>query len=196
MASTSIPPLRLTLTKDLPPNEIPSTLRFLYAACRLDGTCIGWLPFQAYDVRHAQGKILVLHNNDDLVGFVMFSGNLFFCEMRCLQIWIRKDARLLLHGRALIDELDRLSWPAGYRTLRLWCAIDLAANIFWTALGFRYRGWRYSPGKTDRRHVLWMRKISPPSRPLFQSQTWPQLALHPATLSSNRNQIAAAADKE
>lgn len=132
-------------------------------------------------MRHEQGKIVVLHNNDDLVGFAMFSPNLLYAEMRILQIWIRDDARLILHGRALIDDISARSWPQGIRTLRLWCATDLAANLFWKALGFRYRGWRFGSGGSKRRHVLWMRRVNPPLSSLERMPPAPQVERIPPT---------------
>jgi len=183
---TAIDPTQDTLkvcsTRELEKeNDRRAALLFCYSACRLDGHCLGWMPKQAYDVRHDQGRILVLHNNDDLVGLCMWSTNLR--EMRCLQIWIRQDARMILHGKKLIHELEKLARQHGCCRLRLWCAIDLPANLFWHALGFRYHGWRWGRAKNSRRHALWIRRINPTAWELEPSplqdalQSPPPLAL-------------------
>lgn len=150
--------LTLALTNDLYPTAAATVLKFCYGACRIDGECLGWMPRAAYDAYHARGKILALWNNNDLVGFVVFSANLG--ELRCLQVWVRRDARLILHGRALVDELERRARKAGCFRLRLWCAIDLAANMFWSALSFQNIGWRWGRGKKSRRHLLWVRPLN------------------------------------
>lgn len=150
------------LTQDLDDNRRRQALTFCYSASRIDGHSIGWMPRVGYDKRHEWGDLLVLFNNDDLVGFCMMSKLSTFQELRCLQIWVRPDARMILHGRKLIDTLNQIANERGALVLRLWCAEDLPANLFWKALGFRYRGWRYGHNKTGRRHALWMRRVAPP----------------------------------
>jgi len=169
-------------------------LNFCYSACRIDGECLGWLPKPAYDQAHIQGRIVVCFNNDDLVGFVLWSCNT--AELRCLQVWVRRDARLLLHGRALITWLDAEGRSRTAYRLRLWCAIDLAANHFWKALGFRYLGWRWGRAKNSRRHALWVRPINetpfptrtPPIDP-------PPIALAPPTLPTTHQAAEPAAHR-
>lgn len=158
MHPTSNTPLRLSLTNELFPSAAAPVLTFCYSACRIDGHCLGWLPRAAYDEAHRTGRILALWNNDDLVGFCLFSTNLH--ELRCLQIWIRRDARLMVHGRALIDNLEARAKKAGCFRIRLWCAIDLEANMFWRALHFRPICWRWGRTPHGRRHVLWARPIT------------------------------------
>lgn len=160
-----MPPTQETLTVERS-IDITSSLRrrqllsFCYSACRIDGECLGWLPKMAYDQAHQQGRIAAVYNNDDLVGFALWSVD---CgQLRCLQVWVRRDARLLLHGKALVDFLDATARQLRCHVLRLWCAIDLAANHFWKALGFRYRGWRWGRAKNSRRHALWSRSVNCP----------------------------------
>lgn len=152
--------LRLELTINLSETERSAALLFCYSASKLDANSIGWLPKAAYNNRHERGELLTLFNNSDLVGFVLMSRPSPYGELRCLQIWVRRDARMLIHGRALIDELERIGHERHCWLLRLWCAEDLAANLFWEALGFDKRGWRQGPAKVSRRHNLWVRRIN------------------------------------
>lgn len=125
-----------------------------------DGHCIGFLPHGAYDDARNHNRLFSLFRNDDRVGFILWSANTTR-EVRILQIWVRTDARLIEHGRALIDHLEmqharRLhAWQ-----LRAWVAEDLAANAFWPQIGFLYRGWRWGPARHARRHNLWTRPIT------------------------------------
>ena len=150
-----------TLTRDLDEKKQREALLFCYSGSKLDANSIGWLPKGAYDNRHDRGEILTLHRNDDLVGFVLMSRPSPYGELRCLQIWVRRDARMILHGRALINKLEEIGRLRHCSCLRLWCAQDLAANLFWATLGFSRRGWRWGPAKVPRRHNLWWRAISP-----------------------------------
>jgi len=182
--------LRLALTNELFPNAAQHVLTFCYSACRLDGHALGWLPIAAYNEAHAFGRILALWNNDDLVGFCLFSTHQL--ELRCLQIWIRRDARLMVHGRALIDDLERRAQRAGCFRIRLWCAIDLEANLFWRALHFRPITWRWGRARHGRRHVLWVRPITQPLGSTPQPVWRPADALAHTTPRSSLLQTSAA----
>lgn len=126
-----------------------------------DGNAIGFLPHGAYHDATRHGRLFSLLRNNDRVGFLMWSTNAIR-ECRILQIWVRRDARLIEHGRALIDHLENEharrmhSW-----ILRAWVAEDLAANLFWPQIGFTKIGWRWGPAKRARRHNLWVRIVTP-----------------------------------
>lgn len=167
--------LEIKRTLELTGERLRQTMSFIYSASRLDGNMIGWMPYQAYDTRHAQGRLIALWNNNDLVGFLMWSPNQLG-EIRILQIWVRADARMILHGRALVNWLDHEAQKTGHQVIRLWCAVDLAANLFWPAVGFRYRCWRWGTGKKSRRHALWWRTITPRAVWLPQSEQPPTSA--------------------
>lgn len=132
-------------------------LKLAMHAVRVDTYSIGWLPYPAYERRHEQGRVFAVSNNAEFVGFALWSPNYEDLELRILQIWIRGDARLLLHGRALTTAVCSEAAGLGLVRIRLWCAEDLAANLFWEALGFDCRGWRHGRGRWDasRRHRLW-----------------------------------------
>lgn len=89
------PTLKLTLTNEISNEKARQVLLFCYSACRVDDHALGWLPKSAYDHRHQSGNLLALWNNDDLVAFTMF----FFRNTECkiYQIWVRQDARQILH---------------------------------------------------------------------------------------------------
>lgn len=130
-----------------------------------DGHCIGFLPHGAYHDATTNGRLFSLFRNGDRVGFLLWSANQLR-ECRVLQIWVRQDARLIEHGRALIDHLQNAharklhAWQ-----LRAWVAEDLAANLFWPQIGFELRGWRWGPAKRSRRHNLWTRSLVPTPSP-------------------------------
>lgn len=124
-----------------------------------DGHCIGFLPHGAYHDATKSNRLFSLFRNDDRVGFILWSANQLR-ECRILQIWIRRDARLIEHGRALVEHLEEAharklhAWQ-----LRAWVAEDLEANLFWPQIGFTKHGWRWGPAKKARRHNLWCRPV-------------------------------------
>ena len=125
-----------------------------------DGNAIGFLPWGAYEDASRNNRLYSLFRNGDRVGFVLWSANQQR-EIRILQIWVRKDARLIEHGRALVEHLHNTharrlhAWQ-----LRAWVAEDLAANLFWPQIGFSRVGWRWGPARRSRRHNLWLRPIT------------------------------------
>lgn len=170
MTQDAIPPvdptsdtLVCTLTRDLPVPTRDRAISFCATAWKGDrhtgANAIGFLPTAAYLARDEAGELITLFNNADLVAFCMLSKVSPYRELRCLQIWVRPDARMILHGRALIENLNELALERGATVLRLWCAEDLAANLFWKQMGFRYRGWRWGQHKKARRHALWCRRV-------------------------------------
>lgn len=179
--STTSDTLLCCLSNALNTRQQIEALTFCYSASRIDGYCIGWIPRAAYDVRHVLGELLVLYNNEDLVGFVMMSKVNYLQELRCLQVWVRRDARMILHGRKLIDTLTQIGKQRGATLLRLWCAEDLAANIFWQQIGFQKKGWRYGPATRARKHNLWVRPINPQPTSLAQLDSQPRDESGPPT---------------
>lgn len=150
--------LTVRLTLDLPPDRQTEALLICGHAVRADGDSIGWLPWQAYTMRHERRELIVAHRNGDLVGFVLMS-TVIQGELRCLQVWVRRDARLLIHGRALVTRLEQLGIERGAHVLRCWVAEDLAANFFWTAIGFKKKCWRWGSGRSQRKQFLYTRPI-------------------------------------
>lgn len=147
------------LTRDLPSSRSSEALRFCYSASKIDADSIGWLPRQAYDTRHTAGELLVLFNNEDLVAFILMSKPSPYQEMRCLQIWVRPDARVILHGRTILQKLEQLAVSRGCICCRCWCAQDLPSNLFWAAMGWQKKTWRLGPARNARRHNLWLKDI-------------------------------------
>jgi len=158
--------LSIEHTRDMQPWMHDETMLFAYDACRIDGECIGWLPRVAYDQADQAGRLFALRNNGDLVGIMLFGLNAH--SIKCYQIWVRRDARLIEHGQALVEHAEKIGQKLHKQLLSLWCAEDLPANHFWKSLGFRWQTWRWGSAKQPRRHALW-------TRPLLRSREGPLL---------------------
>lgn len=141
----------------LPWQRAREALLACYESHRVDGHCLGWLPRSAYNARHQEGQIYTCHNNGDHVGHCMWQSHDQIAKI--YMTWVRPDARLILHGRALVNAIEKTAALRGCKILSLWCAEDLAANYFWRALGFLNPSWRWGRGHTPRKHLLWRRPI-------------------------------------
>lgn len=160
--AASSPNVTVRSTLDLNATRQTEVLAFAFNACKIDGHCLGWLPRKAYVGSHEAGRMICCHNNNDLVGYMIFGFDLY--DMRVYHTWVRRDARLILHGRAMVEHCNALAFQKGAANIALWCAEDLPANIFWGALGFINTNWRWGKAKKPRRHLGWQRPVYDPRR--------------------------------
>lgn len=168
------PGIEVVKTLDLDARRQTELLAFAVGSTRIDGQCIGWLPTAAYVGAHEQGRIIACYNNADLVGYILWGAN--NGVIRCFVVWVRRDARLLVHGKALVSAIGDEGLRRGCSRIELWCAIDLAANLFWAALGFERICWRWGKAKRARKHWLWRHRLSRPDEPLSRDELLPSAA--------------------
>ena len=169
------PGVQVCKSLDLPPRLQTELLTFAISSTRVDAQCIGWLPAAAYVGAHEQGRIVACYNNSDLVGYILWGANNGI--IRCFVVWVRRDARLLIHGKALVAAIGNEGLRRMCTRIELWCAVVLAANLFWRAIGFERVCWRWGPAKKSRRHWLWRRRITDAQPP--QPHSDPQLSVAP-----------------
>lgn len=155
-------PIKVVASHLLEEKEQTELLAFASSSFRKDGNCIGWLTTAAIVGAHEQHRIVACYNNADLVGYIIWGESRGI--IRCFVVWVRNDARLIIHGRSLVDWITKEGARRGSVRVELWCAVDLAANMFWAALGFERVCWRWGRGKRSRRHWLWRLPISPAER--------------------------------
>ena len=121
----------------------------------LDTNAVGWLPTSVFDGREKTNEITAVYRDGDLVGWLLRGESYARKVMKIYQIWVRPDARILEHGRALIEQLSQIATTARCPTLEAWVAEDLAANYFWNAIGFTRGVWRWGRGESLRRIYRW-----------------------------------------
>ena len=78
-------------------------------------------------------KLFVCVENNDLVGFVMFSYGKY---SKVNQICIQEDARLIDRGRALLSAGISHGNLRGIEDFSCGCADDLPSNFFWKQMGW------------------------------------------------------------
>lgn len=114
-------------------------LRFILGEMAKATNALGFIPRAGVE-RHAKRKrAAIVERNDDRLGYAIFSLSRQRPTVTINQCYVRADARLIEHGRALVSAL-REKWP--HRRLQCSCAADLAAVIFWSQLGFTRAGVR------------------------------------------------------
>lgn len=144
-----------------PHDQLRQMILFVGSAAKTDSWSIGFLPYPVYEAAHASGRLITLKRNNELCGFILFSLN-DYKECRILQIWVRADARIIEHGRALIAWLEeKIARPRNCWCLRCWVAVDLPSNLFWHAIDFTNPSWRWGPAVNPRQHRLWIKRLHP-----------------------------------
>lgn len=94
---------------------------------------LGFIPNDGVRRAYEEGKLLICENNGDRVGYTIFTAQHSRDIIKIQQLYVRDDARLLHHGRCLIEAV-----ASRFPTSALQAKVrdDLPANIFWEALDF------------------------------------------------------------
>lgn len=180
-------------TLALQPYQLHEVLTLADRSSLVDGHCLGWVPRAQLRGIHDEGRMLSVWNNDDCVGWIAWA--ISRGEMRIHYTWVRLDARLIMHGRALVDHVEYIARQHRLATIGLWCAVDLAANEFWSALGFQRINWRWGRAKKSRRHWQWRRPVVTSTEALQQVEVSPSFALGQPTLPVSLPASAPEGDK-
>ena len=118
---------------------------YIVALANKESFCLGFIPKPAYEAAitgcktgkrwstTCNDKIFMCVENDDLVGFVMFS---YGKVAKCNQICIQQDARLIERGRALLSAAVSHGNLRGIEDFACGCADDLPSNFFWQQMGW------------------------------------------------------------
>jgi hypothetical protein len=124
---------------------------YIVSLANKESLCLGFIPKMAYEAAitgHKSGKrwsttcndkIFMCIENNDRVGFVMFS---YGKISKCNQICIQSDARMLERGRALLSAAIAHGNLMGIQDFGCGCANDLASNFFWGQMGWVLAGER------------------------------------------------------
>lgn len=183
--------IKWSLVRDLPSRRQVEALAWITAASRERRQSIGFVP-RAGVIRACElGRLGLLTNNDDCVGFLLYGPSR--TSAKVYQIWVRPDARMIVHGRAMIDALTHWARLRGLMRLSLWCAIDLPSSLFWEALGFARVAERVGSRRTGRRHARWVRSTIPVLATQFQDDASAQAGNGPDALLSSQTAAEAEA---
>lgn len=148
--------LSVAIARTLPERSQDELRKQWIHAVNRDTNSIGWLPTQAWDTRHDRGDTYSIHRNDDLVGWSMAAKSPQRGVMKIYQIWVRPDARILEHGRALTAYIGEKAFQQRCWRIEAWVAEDIDANFFWPQVGFQRTVWRWGRGDHPRKLHLWI----------------------------------------
>jgi hypothetical protein len=141
---------------------------FLDHLQRKHHAAIGFLSRAALREAIARRRVLLALENGEPAGYLYGTAPYQRREDVAIifQAAICYDARRRLLGTALVEAFtDRLS--AEVAQLCLWCASDLDANLFWSALGFSAVATRAGARSTGRTHIFWCRRLAAMSDPFW-----------------------------
>jgi hypothetical protein len=115
---------------------IDDDLKYMMSLQRANRESIGGLPAPALQERINRGAAFLGLINDDPVSYLL-------CDhrrdiLRIPQACVQYDARRREYGQQLVSAA--LTYYSPFTEIRLRCAADLEANMFWRALGFQCVG--------------------------------------------------------
>lgn len=111
---------------------VPADADFVMALQRANRESVGGLPRPAIEARLGRGTLLLGLLNEDPAGYLMYdvSDGLLRIPQACIQY----DARRRRYGEALVARM--LGDNPDVTEIRLRCAADVDANLFWRDMGF------------------------------------------------------------
>jgi hypothetical protein len=134
--------VRFATLKDLP---------YIIDLSKKESQSIGFIPKMAYESAitgikkgdrwsdKCNDKIWVCDCNGDLVGFVLASFgqyNAVWKYGKIAQICLQVDARLMLRGKLLLDNVIEYAKIIYTHSFSCGCADDLPSNLFWQTMGW------------------------------------------------------------
>lgn len=122
-----------------------------------DTNAVGWLPTSVFDSRAKTNEVTAVYRDHDLVGWCLRGESLARKVLQIYQIWVRPDARIIEHGRALVDQVREHAIAKKCAYLEAWVAEDLEANFFWNAIRFHRTVWRWGRGSSLRKIYRWVK---------------------------------------
>ncbi len=133
-------------------------LPYIVSLSKKENLSLGFIPKPAYEscitgIKTGKrwsfvcnDKLFVCEENNQLVGFVMFS---YGKIAKCNQIAIQQDARLFERGKALLSAAISHGNLRGIEDFACGCANDLPSNIFWKIMGWVQVGSRKGISHTN-----------------------------------------------
>ena len=134
--------VRLAKLEDLP---------YIISLSKKENHSLGFIPKMAYEAsitgiktgerwsNVCNDRLFVIVCNGDLVGFCLASFGIpkaISKKGKIAQICLQTDARKLLRGRLLLDEVVNYGKTQGTMAFSAGCADDLESNIFWKTMGW------------------------------------------------------------
>lgn len=112
----------------------PHAVDFIIQAAKRATDAIGFIPYGKYIELHRRGRLWSLEGDGEVLAFLGHGP--FRQIVRIYQIWTREDVRRIWFATAIIAAINEEAKKAASTTISLRCANDLAANLFWRAVGF------------------------------------------------------------
>jgi len=134
---------------------VPADAGFVMSLMRSNRESVGGLPRPAIEERLARGTLLLGLLNDEPAGYLMWdiSAGLLRIPQACIQY----DARRRRYGEALVARM--LGDNPTAQEIRLRCAADVDANLFWRDMGFTCVGTVQGGRRRGRLLNCWQRWV-------------------------------------
>ena len=121
----------------------------MIALMKQDYRAVGFIPRMGLERAVSAGLVHSLECEGDFCGYGYRTISRDRATMRIMQLLVRRDARMVENGKALLGEMGRgFSGSVSCR-----CAADLEAVNFWGKLGFSEVG-RARPDNWRRREII------------------------------------------
>lgn len=114
-----------------------TNLEFIKYLMKQNSKALGFIPITAIEKAFHGKRIFIHSENNERIGYLYFGPVKKGKDVTIHQICIIKNKREMGFGKKLFKQLHKLAIKIGAKGIRLRCADDLPANVFWKSLGFR-----------------------------------------------------------
>lgn len=135
----------------------PGDLIYVMSLMRANRESVGGLPAPAVSERIGRGTLKLGEINGEPAGYLLYDYRDGI--LRIPQACIQYDVRRRQYGEKLVADLLR-SYPDA-EEIRLRCAADLEANLFWRDMGFTCVGTAQGGRRRGRRINAWVMWLQP-----------------------------------
>lgn len=159
------------------PDLNPALLKFLHHLQRTHRDQIGSIPTPMLRKYADSHRLHTLLDGKEPLGYIIANDTSLHPartkypnQMRIYVACIDYSMQRRLFGTMLVDHIEQIARLSTPTRIGLWCADDIPAREFWTALGFRRGRTRMGGSKRGRMHIEYTRPIViPTARSLSRS---------------------------
>jgi hypothetical protein len=142
-----------------------NVLPYVLALAKKHTNEIGFIPRPKLELYEQRGQILAAQENDELCGFLVLGRD--YRTMHVYQTCVQYDARRRKHAIALVNRLEQIAARRNCTAISLRCALDLEANSFWLASGFKLERVDTTPNTRGRQVGVYRKEVTPCSQRLL-----------------------------
>lgn len=143
-----------------------SDIEFVRCLMKTNCESLGFIPLKAIKKAYDEKRLLLYYKNSEKIGYLLFGPLKKGKDLTIWQMCIDERKRKKGCAKKLFNRLHAYALKNEVRGIRLRCAVNLTANLFWKSLGFKLIS--TDPPRGRRRRKINIYYMSLTRLPLFK----------------------------